>query len=156
MKLLYYPDESLKTYCHEVTEFGEALVKELDQMTEIMLQNNGLGLAANQVGLIKRMFVMRDFKGKIWHFVNPVIIFDDGIQLEDEGCLSFKGLALQIQRAKQVSVKAVDGNGVEFHVAAVDREAICIQHEIEHLNGKMYIDNLPRQQKRDAIKRIKK
>lgn len=158
MKLLYYPNESLKTYCHEVKEFNTELHTNLDSMKQIMQENNGMGLAANQVGLTSRMFVMKDLKGKIWEFINPSILYEFDVQYESEGCLSFPGLFIQVKRAKQVSVEAFNRDGEKFHVVAVDKEAVCVQHEIEHLNGMTFFEGLSRQQKRDAIKyyRMKK
>lgn len=156
MKLLLYPNKSLEVYCHEVKEFNEDLHVKLDKMKKIMEESNGMGLAANQVGLTERMFVMKDLKGKIWEFVNPIIIAEFDVQYEDEACLSFPGLSVQVKRAKQVSVQAFNGMGEEFHVVAVDKEAVCVQHEIQHLNGLNFFQGLSRQQKRDAIKRLKK
>lgn len=151
-----YPHPNLSQPCVEVTTFDDSLHKILDEMKDIMLKHNGLGLAANQCGLLDKMFVMKDKKGKIWDFINPEILFKDDIQLESEGCLSFPGITLEIPRAKQVSVKAKDRNGVEFHVSAYEIEAVCIQHEMEHLEGKTFVDNLSRQEKRRIKKELKK
>ena len=156
MKLLTYPNKSLITYCHEVKEFNEELGKKLDQMQIIMKENNGMGLAGNQVGLEDRMFIMKDLKNKIWEFINPEIVFEDGAQYKDEGCLSFPGLVVQVKRPEQVSIKAFDRTGEQFHISAIGIEAICISHEIQHLNGMTFFEGLSRQQKRDAIKRLKK
>jgi len=156
MNLLYYPNISLTTYCHEVKTFDHGIHIVLDNMKRIMEEANGMGLAANQVGLDLRVFIMKDLKGKIWEFVNPVIIFEDDVQYEDEGCLSFPGVVVQVKRSKQVSVKAQDRNGEWFHIGAYGKEAVCIQHEMEHLNGQTFLNGLSRQQKRDALRSIKK
>lgn len=156
MKLLYYPNIKLKEYCHDVKDFNEELHKKLDQMLPIMIENNGMGLAANQVGLSDRMFIMKDLKGKIWEFINPEVLFEYGAQYKNESCLSFPELVVQVKRPEQISIRAFDRNGEVFHVSAVEKEAICISHEIEHLNGNTFLEGLSRQQKRDAIKRMKK
>ena len=156
MKLLLYPNKSLTTYCHEVKEFNEELWKKIDEMKVIMETNNGMGLAANQCGLEDRIFIMKDLKGKIWEFINPEIVFEDGAQYKNESCLSFPGLTVQVKRPEQISIKAFNGMGEQFHISAIGLEAICISHEIEHLNGTTFLNNLSRIQKRDAIKRIKK
>lgn len=155
MKLLYYPNKILATTCDRVQSFDEELHKLLDDMQIVMTQNNGMGLAANQVGVLKRIFIMKDKKDKVWEFINPEIIFTDDVQYEDEGCLSFPGATVQVKRAKQVSVKAQDRNGEDFHISAYEKEAICIQHEMDHLEGKTFLDYLSRQQKRDVLRKVK-
>lgn len=156
MKLLYHPNQSLKIYCQEVKTFDAELHKILDEMQKVMLEEDGMGLAANQIGLDTRIFLMKDKKNKVWEFINPIIVFEDDVQYINEGCLSFPGITIQVKRAKQVSVKAKDRNGEEFHIGATDLEAVCIQHEIDHLNGVTFIDNLSRQQRRDVLRKIKK
>jgi peptide deformylase len=156
MKLLHYPNKNLEVYCHEVKDFNVDLHNKLDEMQVIMTENNGMGLAANQVGLTDRMFIMRDLKGKLWEFINPLILVEFDVQYEDEACLSFPGISVQVKRAKQVSVEAFDRHGEKFHVVAVDKEAVCVQHEIQHLNGLNFFQGLSRQQKRDSVKRLKK
>lgn len=156
MKLLLYPNKLLETYCHEVKDFNEDLWNKLDHMKEVMQKAEGLGLAANQVGLDNRMFIMKDSKEKVWEFINPTVLMTDDIQYENEGCLSFPGVVVQVKRAKQVSVRAQDRSGEWFHVGATGKEAVCIQHEIEHLNGLTFMTNLSRQQKRDVIRSMKK
>lgn len=156
MKLLYYPDESLNTYCQKVEVFDKDLWEKIDGMKKIMEEHDGMGLAANQVGLTDRMFIMKDLKGKIWEFINPVIIYEDDVQYEPEGCLSFPGTTVSIKRSKQVSLVAQDSMGEHFNVGAYGKEAVCIQHEIEHLDGITFLNSLSRQQKRDVLRKVKK
>lgn len=155
MKLLLYPDEFLKTHCDEVKLFNEQLWNNLDHMKVIMQQHDGMGLAANQVGLLQRMFIMKDSKEKIWEFINPVIYSAIDAQYENEGCLRFPGIVVQVKRVKQVSVKAQDRSGEWFGVGAIDKEAVCIQHEIDHLNGITFLDYLSRQQRREALRSLR-
>lgn len=164
MKVLKYPNPSLKRICQEVNfespnidlEYNSSINEILDQMKQVMLENNGMGLAANQVGLNYRIFIMKDLKNNIWEFINPSIIFKDDIQYLKEGCLSAPGVYIELPRAKHVTVKALNRNKEEFIVSAVDLEAVCIQHEIDHLDGIFYLDKLSRQQKRFYLKQIEK
>lgn len=156
MKLLLYSNPGLSVYCHEVKEFNEQLHKKLDDMLVIMDEHKGMGLSSNQVGLEDRMFIMRDLKGKLWEFINPEIIHEYDVQFADEACLSFPGITIQVQRPKQVSVKAKNRTGEEFHIIAVDKEAQCIDHEIQHLNGLTFLEGLTRQGRRDIARQIKK
>jgi len=158
MKLVYYPDPALTAKSEKVTDFDEALWQSLDVMRLIMKQNEGMGLAANQVGICKSFFIMKDKRDQIWDFINPEIIEQSGTQYQQEGCLSFPGVFIQVPRAASVTVKAQDRKGEEFHIIAEDMEAICIQHEIDHIYGIIFLDKATRQQKRiaEAILRRKK
>jgi peptide deformylase len=158
MKILNYPSPTLKIYCQEIKFFNnEELNKELDEMKRLMLENNGMGLSHNQVyDTGKRVFVMKDLKNKIWEFLNPTVIYEYGQTYQNESCLSFPNITIQVSRPEQVSVKAFDRNGEQFHISAIGLEAICISHEIQHLNGMTFFEGLSRQKKRDAIKRLKK
>jgi peptide deformylase len=155
MNLLFYPDKSLETKCEEVTVFDESLHHKLDKMKVLMLAHEGMGLAANQVGLTDKMFIMKDKKGTTWEFINPVISHEYDAQFEKEACLSFPGIDVQIKRFKHLVVKAQDRNDNQFVVGASDLEAICIQHEMDHLSGITFLNHLSRQQRREVLKRIK-
>jgi peptide deformylase len=154
MKLVLYPDEILSKVCEEVTEFNEELHKTLDAMRDIMTKNNGIGLAANQVGIQKRFFIMQDKKGKIWDFINPRILEQDGLIQINEGCLSAPGAIVQPVRAQNVTVEAQDRDGNKFTIVAEDIEAVCIQHETDHLNGIFFLSKVNRQQRRAALKKL--
>lgn len=156
MKLLTYPNEALNIKCDDVKDFNEELHKELDAMLPIMKEHNGMGLAANQVGLNKRLFIMKDLRGKLWECINPIIIVEHGVQLENESCLSFPDITVQIKRPEQIRMKAFNRYGEEFEVGAYQVEAICVCHEIDHLNGETFLNRLSRQQRREVIKRMKK
>lgn len=154
LQLVYYPDQILKTPCEPVTEFNEELHAQLDQMREIMKANNGIGLAANQVGISKRFFIMQDKNGKIWDFVNPKITDEEGLIQINEGCLSAPGVHVQPVRAETITVHAQDRNGEAFTIIAEAVEAVCIQHENDHINGVFFFDKVPRQQRRHAEKQL--
>lgn len=158
MKLLLYPNDILTKKCTDVEVFDALLHSILDEMQQIMLQSNGMGLAANQVGLELNIFIMKDLKGKVWEFINPEILSEIDAQFESEGCLSFPGLFISVKRPGQIGLRAFDRNGESFRIGAVGREAVCISHEMDHLKGKTFLDHMSRQQKRDSLKylRIKK
>jgi len=154
MKLVLYPDEVLKKVCEPVTEFNSELHKTLDEMVEIMTSNNGIGLAANQVGISKRFFILKDKHGKVWDFINPKILErSGGIQL-NEGCLSAPEVFVQVPRHATVLVEAQDRNGEIFRVIAQDLEAVCVQHENDHLDGVFFIEKTNRNQRRSALRKL--
>lgn len=154
MRILKYPDPALTTICSPVTEFGDALRDELNTARQLMQAEKGMGLAANQIGILKRWFIMKDHKGKIWEFVNPEIIESEQACFMPEGCLSAPGVSAQVNRSRCVTVKAQDRNGEEFSVFCEDYEAICIQHEIDHLNGEFFLDKVSRQIRRRAYAQL--
>lgn len=153
--IVRFPDPVLTTKCEPVdpSEFEDGNIpKLLEDMAEAMRSENGIGLAANQVGVGKRIFVMLDSKGKLWEFINPEILDRDGVIAINEGCLSAPGAFVQLPRAQTVTVKALDRNGEEFTVMCQDLESVCVQHEIDHLDGVFFIEKAPRQQRRHALK----
>jgi len=156
MKLLYYPHESLSTPCVEVIKADLDLDTVLDEMIKIMLDNQGMGLSGNQVGLNYRIFVMKDGRGRIWEFINPVLSHKYDTQFLKEGCLSLPGVTIEVPRAKQVIVTAFNRNWKEFKVGCIDIEAVCIQHEMDHLDGKFVLDGLSRQEKRSILRKAQK
>lgn len=156
MKLLYHPDKALKKICSEVDIIDESIYNLLDHMKEIMNKHEGVGLAANQVGSFHKIFIMKDSKNKIWEFINPRMVFFDDVQYESEGCLSYPGIRVSLKRYKQVSVKALNRSGEEFCIGATDREALCIQHEMEHLLGENFLQNISREERRKLLKKVSK
>lgn len=152
MEIVKYPNDILKQVCEPVTEFGDQLHKALDEMRTIMIANAGMGLAANQVGIAKRFFIMKDLKGVVHEFINPKIVATDGIQHLEEGCLSLPGQFTTLDRPAQVTVEAQDRNGETFKIGAIGLEAVCISHENDHLDGIFYTDKLSRQQRRAILR----
>lgn len=149
-----YPDDLLKTRCQEVTSFDEKLHTVLDEMAQIMRSENGIGLAANQAGYLARAFIMLDNKGKLWEFINPRIVESEGFQQINEGCLSAPGVFVSVPRAASVTVVAQNRNGEEFKVVCFEIEAVCIQHELDHLDGIFYLEKTTRNQRRAALKTL--
>lgn len=151
-----YPDPILTTPCRRVNpdDFGPDLNKLLDDMAETMKAENGIGLAANQVGVPRRVFIMLDQKGKLWEFVNPRITEREGFQQINEGCLSAPGAFVSVPRAASITVVAQDRNREEFTVVCYEIEAVCVQHEIDHLDGIFYLEKTTRNQRRAALKTL--
>ncbi|RUO66398.1 peptide deformylase [Pseudidiomarina planktonica] len=154
LTILTYPDERLRTLAEPVAEVDDALRATIDDMFETMYESQGVGLAATQVDVHKRLFVAdcSEDQNEPLVFVNPEIIERDGEFTNEEGCLSFPGVYAKVDRAGTVTVKALDKNGQEFTKTAEGLLAICIQHEIDHLNGKLFVDYLSKL-KRDRIRK---
>ena len=160
LPIVKYGDPVLTKRADEVTEFDKYLHKLIDNMFETMYGAPGVGLAAPQVGILKRLFVMdcsvgKDGKKKL-ALINPVIELEEGTQEGDEGCLSFPGIYVKVERPQRVTVRAQDINGSEFTLDVMDLEARCVEHETDHLDGELFIEYLS-PLKRDLVKRkIKK
>jgi len=156
LEIVKYGDPVLQQRADEVTEFDEKLKKLVDDMFETMYIAPGVGLAAPQVGILKRLFVMdctsgNDSTRKI-ALINPVIEIEEGEQTGDEGCLSFPGISFPVTRAKRVVVYAQDIDGSGFTLDLMDLEARCVSHETDHLDGELFINYLS-PLKRDLVKR---
>jgi len=160
LEVVRYGDPVLTKPAEAVTEFDASLRKLVDDMFETMYGAPGVGLAAPQVGQLKRLFVMdcslgKEKKEKV-ALINPVIETEEGEQIGDEGCLSFPGIYLQVARPQRVVVRARDLDGSEFTLDVMDLEARCVSHETDHLDGELFISYLS-PLKRDLVKRkIKK
>ena len=156
LDIVKYGDPVLTQRAKEVAEFDDALRKLVDDMFETMYGAPGVGLAAPQVGMLKRLFVMdcssgRNKKQKI-ALVNPVIETEEGEQVGEEGCLSFPGIFVQVTRPQRVVVRAQDTDGSPFTLDIMDLEARCVAHETDHLDGELFIEYLS-PLKRDLTKR---
>ncbi|HAY94071.1 MAG TPA: peptide deformylase [Shewanella sp.] len=144
LKVLQFPDERLRTQATPIKEFNAELQTQIDDMFETMYQEKGIGLAATQVDYHKQLIVM-DLQDEVERpkvFINPEIIASSGDFCNEEGCLSVPGIYAKVDRAEFVTVKALDRHGNEFIVEADELFAICIQHEMDHLKGKLFVDYL--------------
>jgi peptide deformylase len=160
LEIVKYGDPILTKRAEEVSVFDAALHKLIDEMFAVMYGAPGVGLAAPQVGLLKRLFVMDCSSGKNRAqklvLINPVIELEEGDQVGMEGCLSFPGITLEIKRPQRVVVKAQDVDGKAFNLDVMDLEARCVSHETDHLDGELFIEYLS-PLKRDLTRRkIKK
>jgi len=160
LDIVKYGDPVLVRRAEEFTEFDKNIQKLIDDMFETMYAATGAGLAAPQIGLSKRIFVMdcsggKNKKQKI-ALINPVIEIEEGEQTGDEGCLSFPGIYFSVTRPQRIVVRAQDLDGSPFTLDVLDFEARCISHEVDHLDGDLFIETLS-PLKRDLLKRkIKK
>lgn len=160
LNVVKYGDAILTKCAKEVADFDEKLHKLIDDMFETMYGASGVGLAAPQVGVLKRLFVMdctsgKDKKQKVV-LINPLIETEEGEQIGDEGCLSFPGVFLEIKRPQRLVVRARDVDGSEMTLDVMDLQARCVSHETDHLDGELFINYLS-PLKRDLTKRkIKK
>lgn len=136
-------DDILRKKSKTVTEFNEKLFELLDDMKETLAHADGVGLAAPQVGVLKRIVVISD-DGKLIELINPVVVKAGGTQENVEGCLSIPGKYGITKRPHKVTVKALDRYGNEFKITGTDLLARCLCHEIDHLNGILFIDNVVR------------
>jgi peptide deformylase len=144
LTILEYPDARLKRIASPVTEFTPALKKLVDDMAHTMYDAPGIGLAATQVNVHKRIVVIdvSETKNDLKVFINPQIIMADGELTGEEGCLSVPGYYDTVKRASHVVVKAQNALGVPFELEATDLLAVCIQHEMDHLVGTVFVDHL--------------
>ena len=139
-KIVKVGDPVLRQKCRPVEKFDARLHTLIDDMIDTMHAADGVGLAAPQVGILRRVVVIECVEGEILELVNPKIIAFAGEQIEQEGCLSNPGEFGLTKRPKAVTVRAMDRNGKEFELSGSDLLARAICHECDHLDGKLYID----------------
>ncbi|MBS0287884.1 MAG: peptide deformylase [Proteobacteria bacterium] len=157
-KILVYPHKGLRTVAAPVTEFDDALRQKVKDLFAMMYKDEGCGLAATQVGLSARIFVMdvSPQQDQPRCFINPEIISKVGESLSEEGCLSFPGVYAKVVRAKEITVRYFDEFGQSHTLVAEGLAAHCIQHEAEHLDGILYIDHLSKLKRMMLLKKIEK
>lgn len=132
-------DPTLRKRSFEVTDFGEKTHQLLDDMKETLIKADGVGLAAPQVGVLRRIFIV-SYEDNYYECINPVIVSKSGKQVGDEGCLSVRGKFGTVERPKKITVQAFDRYGNKFTVKAQDFLARAFCHEYDHLDGILYID----------------
>ncbi|WP_448554312.1 peptide deformylase [Thalassotalea montiporae] len=156
LSVLRFPDERLRTKAEPVAQVNDEIRKIVDDMFETMYDENGVGLAATQVNIHQRIVVMdcSDDKSDPLTLINPEIIHkSDETFINEEGCLSVPGCYAKVTRHEQVTVKALDRDGNEFTRDADELLSICIQHELDHLAGVLFVDYLsPLKRKRIQTK----
>ena len=154
LNILHYPDPRLRTKAVEVTEFDGGLKTLISDMFETMYEAPGIGLAATQVNIHKRLLVMdvSEEKDQPRVLINPQFLSKEGEEEMDEGCLSVPGYYETVRRAEKISVRAQDADGEFFELTAEGLEAVCIQHEMDHLEGKLFVDYISGL-KRDRIRK---
>jgi peptide deformylase len=155
LEIKKYPDKILRKKCARVKVFDEKLKNLCLEMFETMEANKGLGLAAPQVGESLYFFII-DIEGHKFVFINPEIIKKEGKETFEEGCLSFPRLFINIKRAKKIELKFQNTEGQEKTIKANGLLARVILHELDHLEGILFIDRLPWLKKLSISKKIKK
>ncbi len=146
LDILVYPDNRLRQVAKPVTVFDDELKKLAADMAETMYAAPGIGLAGIQVDVCKRVVVMdlSEEKNQLQVFINPQITSKEGSTESEEGCLSVPGYFAPVERAETVKFKAQDLDGKSFEIEADGLLSVCIQHEIDHLDGKVFVDYLSR------------
>jgi peptide deformylase len=144
LPILRYPDPRLKTIARPVGQIDDSLRRLVSDMAETMYEAPGIGLAATQVDVHVRLVIIdtTETKDHLLVLINPEIIERDGTQLCEEGCLSLPGVYDKVERAERVRVRHLDLDGNEQTFDAEGMLAVCVQHELEHLDGHVFIDNL--------------
>jgi len=144
LDILQFPDKRLRTVAKPVEKVDETIKKLVDDMFETMYLAPGIGLAATQVNVHKQVIVIdiSEEKNQPLCLINPKIIAEEGIESCDEGCLSVPDIYETVERSEKVTVKALDQNGDEYTLQADEMLAVCIQHEMDHLKGKLFVDYL--------------
>lgn len=144
LDILTFPDPRLRRKALPVERVDDDIRRLLDDMLETMYAAPGIGLAATQVNVNRRVIVIdiSESKDEPLYLINPVILSRDGIEEMDEGCLSVPGFFESVTRAERVSIQALDRDGNPFRLDADGLLAVCIQHEIDHLDGKLFVDHL--------------
>ena len=154
LDILVYPDPRLRKLAKPVLEVDDKIRQLVSNMTETMYDAEGIGLAATQVDVHQQVIVMdiSETRDQMLILINPKIVKQDGEQIYDEGCLSVPEYYAPVTRAQNIEITALDQSGKQFELAAEGLLAICIQHEMDHLVGKVFVDYLSRL-KQDRIRK---
>jgi len=151
-QLRHYPDPVLRMRAHEVTEFGPELEELVRRMTQLMHEAHGVGLAANQVGIIQRSSVFQLDEENVVALVNPVITDrDEELETDDEGCLSLQGVTVPVERTVRLTLEGRDEHGEELSLELEGMPARVVQHELDHLDGKLILDRTTDEARRAAL-----
>lgn len=158
LTILEYPDPRLRITAQPITVFNAELKRLVADMLETMYAAPGVGLAATQVDAHKQLLVadMSENSDQPLVLINPRILEKDGVQVFQEGCLSFPGIYADVERALHVKVAAQDVDGREFVLDVEGPLAVCIQHEMDHLVGKVFVDHLSMLKRTLLLKRLEK
>jgi peptide deformylase len=151
-----YPDPVLRMEARPVEEFDADLGRLVERMQALMVDASGVGLAATQVGILRRLFVFQYDEDALRALVNPRIVeHADEVEVSDEGCLSMQGVLVPVERPLAVTIEAQDETGADVRVELEELAARVAQHELDHLDGVLIIDRTTPEAKRDALARLR-
>ena len=158
LNILRFPDPRLRNVARPVKQVDDAIRKLTDELLETMYAAPGIGLAATQVNVDKRVIVIdvSEDKSQPLHLINPEILEREGVEEMEEGCLSVPGVYEKVKRADQVRIRALDRDGQILEMEANGLLAVCIQHEIDHLDGKLFVDYLSQLKRTRIRKKLEK
>jgi peptide deformylase len=147
-----YPDAALKMEARPVADFDDELLSLVERMKLLMVDANGIGLAATQVGVLRRVFVFQRAEDEVAAIVNPEIVeHSEETDVADEGCLSIQGISVPVERSLEVTIVGKDENGNDVRYELDDYAARCVQHETDHLDGVLMIDRTTPEARREAL-----
>lgn len=158
LSILEFPDPRLTTVAADVESFDESLKKLVRDMTETMYAAKGIGLAATQVNVHKRLLVLdiSENQDQPRVYINPQILSSSGEQEYEEGCLSVPGIYANVKRAENILIKAQDSDGIDFEEELEGLHAVCVQHEMDHLIGRLFVDYLSPLKRNMVKKKLEK
>jgi peptide deformylase len=158
LSILLYPDPRLHIVAQPVARVDDEIRKLINDMAETMYAAPGVGLAATQVDVHKRVIVVDTSPARdgLKAFINPRIVESLGESDCDEGCLSVPGIYEKVRRAQKIRVAALDADGNPFELEAEALQAVCIQHEMDHLDGKVFVEKLSRLKRERILTKIRK
>jgi peptide deformylase len=158
LDILHFPDPRLRNRAEAVDVVDDGVRRLIDDMFETMYEAPGIGLAAVQVNVPRRVIVVdvSEERNQPIAFVNPEIVAAEGVEEMDEGCLSVPGVYETVQRAERVRVRALDRDGAAFEMDLDGLTAVCVQHEIDHLDGKLFVDYLSNLKRQRIRKKLEK
>ncbi|MCF6336980.1 MAG: peptide deformylase [Gammaproteobacteria bacterium] len=158
LTILQFPDPKLRQKAAPVVSVDDSIRTLVDDMFETMYSAPGIGLAAVQVNVLKRVIVIdiSEDKSQPKCFINPEIVEHSGNEKMDEGCLSVPGIYEPVSRAKEITVRYLDRDGNTQELTVDDLLAVCVQHEIDHLDGKLFVDYLSEMKRKRIRKKMEK
>lgn len=158
LEILRFPDKRLRTKAQPIESVNKEVQQIVEDMFETMYDAPGIGLAATQVNIHQQIVVIdiSEKKDDPLCLINPKIIHSEGVEKSEEGCLSVPAYYADVKRAESITVQALDQQGNEFELKADELLAVCIQHELDHLQGKLFIDYLSPLKRQRLLKKIEK
>jgi peptide deformylase len=158
LRILQYPDARLHTVARKVAAVNDEIRRLIKDMADTMYAAPGVGLAATQVDIHQRVIIVdiAETHDQLKVFINPEIIARSGTSDCEEGCLSVPGIFEKVKRAEHITVRALDTHGKAFELDAAGLLAVCIQHEMEHLEGKVFVEHLSRLKRQRILAKLKK